>query len=131
MDSRAAQTVREIERTRDRLESNLHELESRLPAAAQSIRAIGGILAGSGAGGTVFWFAVRQMRKRRARKREEEARRTVVNVVPAEWIRAIERAAEDGKWRGWAAGIVAAWLLVRLAELRELRRMKSAMLARS
>jgi hypothetical protein len=67
--------VREIEQTRERLDSDLRELERRMPPVHQAKR-IAGVLAGSGlAAGFLM---------RRARKRKEDKARTqevVVRVV--------------------------------------------------
>lgn len=126
----AAQTVKDIEETRARLGNNLHELEQRLPAPADLMRRVIGIAAGGGASGTIFWFAVRRIRKRRRAKRAEQERVAVVNLLPEELSAAIGEAFENGQWKGWVAGFGAAWLLFRFAELRQLRRMRFAMAAR-
>ena len=63
MDEGTAQTVKEIELTRDRLDGHLQELEEKLPAAS-TIKRVARLAAGGGAGTTVFWFAVRLVKKR-------------------------------------------------------------------
>src|SRR5947208_187178 len=60
----AAETVREIEDTRARLEAEFTELERRLPAPTAVTRRLVGLAIGGGAGTTAFWFVVRRMRKR-------------------------------------------------------------------
>ena len=65
MGSSAAETGREIEETRSRLESDIRELEGRLPKPAIWAKRVVGVAVGGGIGGSVFWFGVRRIRKRR------------------------------------------------------------------
>src|SRR5581483_650387 len=66
MGESAAETVKEIEEVRGDLEGKVRVLERRLPKAAVLGKRLIGIAVGGGAGSTVFWFAVRRLRKRRA-----------------------------------------------------------------
>ena len=132
MGESAAETVREIEATRTRLETDLRELEDRLPAPAVWAKRVVGVAVGGGISGAVFWFGVRRVRKRRREKAAAEAARAaqaVVNLIPERWSEALERAAEEGQWKGWLAGAGGVWLLLRLAELRQLRRMNRMLVA--
>jgi hypothetical protein len=132
MGESAAETVREIEATRARLETDLRELEDRLPAPAVWAKRVVGVAVGGGISGAVFWFGVRRVRKRRKEKAAAEAARAaqaVVNLIPDRWSEALERAAEEGRWKGWVAGAGGVWLLLRLAELRQLRRMNRMLVA--
>ena len=61
MGEAADQKVTEIAESRRRLESDLRELEARLPAPFRSSKAVAGILLGSGA------FAALVLRKRRSK----------------------------------------------------------------
>jgi hypothetical protein len=134
MGDSAAQKVREIEETRGRLEGDLRELEDRLPEAARQVKRTAGLAAGGGVGATMLWLGVRRLRRRR---RERKARRVAavvpaaaLQVMPEAWVRALDRALEDGRWRPWVAAGAGVWLLVRLAELRQLRRLTRALVAR-
>ena len=124
MGESAAQTVREIEATRGRLEEDLRELEQRLPAPARVAKKVAGIAVGGGVSGALFWFGVKRIRKRREQKAAaKRAEQVVLKVVPDQWAEAVTRAVEDGQWKGIAAAAGAVWLVMRLAELRQLRRM--------
>ncbi len=130
MGASAAQTVKEIEETRARLDSEIRELEQRLPAPATWAKRLMGLAAGGGAGGAVFWFALKRLRRRHRRKEKEEEKqvRAVVNVLPERWAESLSRVVEDGRWKPWAAMAASTWLLLRLAELRQLRRLNRTVL---
>jgi F0F1-type ATP synthase membrane subunit a len=130
MGESAAQTVREIEETRERLDAELRELESRLPSAAVWTKRAIGMVVGGGIGATAFLFALRRLRKRKKQKAPETQVQAVINVLPEGLARSISDAIEDGRWRQWAGFALGAWMLVRLAELRQLRRMNRALFAR-
>jgi hypothetical protein len=130
MGENAAQTVKEIEDTRDRLESEIRELEDRLPSPALWTKRLVGLAVGGGVGGSMFWFLVRRARSKRKAKKAVEAAsvNAVIQVVPEEWGRKISDALEDGRWKPWAAAALGGWALFRMAELRQHRRMSAAML---
>ncbi len=117
----AASTVKEIEEVRDRLGDNLEELEDRLPEPAVWGKRLIGMAVGGGMGGSVLWFAVRRLRRSRAKPDPEI--KNVVELVPDEVVVAVARAMEEGRWKRYAAAGAGIWLVVRLAELRALRRM--------
>ena len=75
MGQAADDKVREIEQTREQLDSDLRELERRMPPVRQAKR-VAGVLAGSG---LVAGFVMRRRRKRK----DEQARtqEVVVRVV--------------------------------------------------
>jgi hypothetical protein len=132
MGETAAETVREIEQTRGRLESEIRQLETRLPATARLGKRIVGLAVGSGASGATFWFVMKRIRNRRKEKKIEKVQQpvqTVVQVLPDRWAKVLSDRVEDTEWKQWAAIVGAAWMLFRLAELRQLRRMNKAMLA--
>jgi hypothetical protein len=130
----SAQTVKEIEETRGRLETEIRELEGRLPRPAVWTKRLAGVAVGGGAAGTAFWFLVRRRRKKKEKRSEQIVRsqpvQTVIRVLPEDWSKKVSDVMEDGRWRPWAVGIGGAWILFRLAELRQLRRMNQALIAR-
>lgn len=131
MGQSTAETVKEIEDTRDRIESSFRELEERMPRPAVWTKRLVGLAVGGGVGGALFWFGARRLRNRK--KKQEIAQtvpvRTVVQVLPERWSEKLTETLEDGEWKGWATLVGGAWLVFRLAELRQLRRMNRALLA--
>jgi hypothetical protein len=93
-----------------------------------------GLTAAAGGGGSV-WLIARRARKRRQRKAADRAARQTVSRVqeiaqrlPDQWSETVTERLEDERWRIWALTIaVAAWVLFRMAELRQLRRLNRAM----
>ena len=130
MGESSAETVREIEDTRDRLEAEIRELEGRLPQPAVWGKRLIGVVAGGGVGGTLFWFGVRRMRKRRkAQKKKAAPVQAVIQVLPEDWSKRMGKAVENGTAKNVALGVAGVWLFLRIAELRQLRRMNKALLA--
>ena len=130
MGKSSAETVREIEDTRDRLEAEIRELEDRLPQPATWAKRAIGVAVGGGIGGSMFWFGVRTLRKRRKKKKSvQQPVQAVIQVLPEQWSGRVTKALEDGTWKTWALGIGGAWLVIRIAELRQLRRMNRALIA--
>jgi len=129
MGESATQTVREIEDTRDRLETEFRELEQRMPAPAVWTKRLVGVAVGGGVTGTAFWLVVRRLRGRKKKKKEEAQRiEAVIKVIPDRWAEAVSEALEDERWKTYAAIAGGAWLLLRLAELRQLRKMNRALI---
>ena len=128
MGTSAAETVTEIQDTRDRLESGIRELENRLPKPAVWSKRLIGVAVGGGLSGTMFWFGVRRIKTRRAEKKKPQTQ-AVVQLLPEGVGERVSEAFENGEVRTWAVGIGAAWLVLRIAELRQLRRMNRALLA--
>jgi len=131
MGESAAQTVREIEDTRERLDAELRELEARLPSAAVWTKRLVGMVVGGGIGATALMFTVRRLRKRKKQKIPETQVQAVINVLPEGVAERISEAIEDGRWRQWAGLALGAWAVVRLAELRQLRKMNRALLVKA
>ncbi|HXJ64623.1 MAG TPA: DUF3618 domain-containing protein [Actinomycetota bacterium] len=126
----AAATVTEIEQTRDRLEESLTELQDRLPAPAVLAKRAVGIAATGGAATTMTLFVLRRRRKKKAEAKAAEAPvNAVIQVLPDEWASRIREGLDDGRWRPWAAGVAGLYVVFRLAELRQLRRMNRTLLA--
>ena len=129
MGQSSAQTVREIEDVRERLDGELRELEDRLPPARTVKRVTAGLLTGTT--GTVTLWVIRRSRKRKKMKDAESApMRAVVQVMPEKWAKQMASSLEDGTWRKPAAYAGGAYLLVKFAELRQLRRMNKMLAAR-
>jgi len=128
MGKSSAETVREIEDTRDRLETEIRELEERLPKPAVWTKRLVGVAVGGGIGGSMFWFGVRRIRKRRKAKHQQASPvQAVIQVLPEEWSKRVSGAFENGQVKTWAIGIGGAWLVLRLAELRQLRRLNRSL----
>jgi hypothetical protein len=131
MGENATETVEEIEVLRDRLDGEVRELESRLPAPARWTKQLVGVAVGGGLGGSVIWFAVRKIKAKRTSKPSvSEPVQNVIRLLPEDvaddLARQISRIVETGAWRSWAGGIAALWLVTRMAELRALRRLAIA-----
>ncbi|TMK83997.1 MAG: hypothetical protein E6G44_10965 [Actinobacteria bacterium] len=122
--------MREIELTRERLDSELTELQDRLPTPAQWGKRLLGVAFGGGVAGSMFWFGVRSLRKRKKRKAEQQRVQAVVQVVPDRWAERISEALENGQWKQWMAAGAGIWLLLRMAELRQLRRVNRVLVTR-
>lgn len=76
MGETAAQTMKEIEETRSRLDADLRQLEGRLPAAAKLAKRAAAGLLGVGILGAMSRFAIRRRRRhdRDGRLRDVEKR---------------------------------------------------------
>jgi len=80
MGQTAAATVTEIEQTRQRLDGELRELETYLPAAALwAKRAVGAIVAG-GVATSLLLFGVRMRRRREGSRRLREIEHRLARV---------------------------------------------------
>lgn len=133
MGTSAAETVKEIEEVRGRLQSNMQELEQRLPAPALWVKRLAGIAAGGGLAGSAFWFAMRRMRNKKKKKERAVQRvpvEAVVQVLPENVAKRIGEKLEDDTLKKVALAVGGAWLLFRLAEMRQMRKMNKALLAR-
>jgi hypothetical protein len=130
MGESSASTVREIEDIRSRLDTNMRELERRMPQPGVWAKRMAGVVVGGGAAAVV---TVALLKKSRDRKKAARARleghpaQAVVQLVPAPVAERIADALEDGRWKQWAAVAGGVWLAVRLIELRQLRRVNRAL----
>lgn len=136
MGENSAQTVTEIQQTRERIEHNLRELEERLPPPAVLGKRAVGFVVGGGVTGTLAFAAIKRMRRRRSKRHPaKDAQTTVIHVLPegfGESLRngPVAKAVKDGEWKPWAAGAATAWLLMKTAELRRMRKLNRALLDR-
>jgi hypothetical protein len=132
MGQATAETVRQIEDTRDRLEDEIRELEDRLPRPAVWAKRVA---LGSGVVGATTLFLLRRRNKKKKERVQEvkavalQPVQTVVRVLPERWEKRVGKAVEDEEWKGWLTLAGGAWLLFKLAELRQLRRMNRAVIA--
>jgi hypothetical protein len=69
MGETAAETMREIDATRNRLDGELRQLEGRLPAAAKVAKRAAGAAAGMGILGVVARFAMRRRKNKEGDRR--------------------------------------------------------------
>ena len=123
MGQSAAATVREIEDIRGRLDAEMRELERRLPRPAVWAKRAVGVAVGGGVTGMVLLAALRRRRKKRREAQPIEIVRPMVNVVPEETAERVSAVLADGRWKPWVAAGAGAWLMMRLLEVRQLRRL--------
>jgi hypothetical protein len=136
MGQSSAATVKEIEDIRNRIETNVQELERRMPAPAIWAKRAAGVAIGSGVGALLLRQAFKQAKKRRSKKKQAEQVLTaaapvsaVVQLIPDDVAERIGDALEDGQWKQWAAAGLGVWVLLRLLEMRQLRKVNRALLA--
>jgi hypothetical protein len=132
MGQSSTETVKEIEDIRGRLEDEIRELEGRLPRPARWAKRLVGVAVGGGVAGTALMMAVRRLRKRGKPKRKavrESVPETVVQLIPERWAVRFEESLRDDRLKTLAGAAAAAWLVLRLAELRQLRRVNRALIA--
>jgi transposase len=127
----SAATVKEIEDIRSRLDTNMRELERRMPQPAVWAKRVAGLAVGGGTAALVTVAILKRVRGRRKRTAAERLKghpaQAVVQVVPAPVADRLAEAIEEGRWKQWAAVAGGVWLAVRLIELRQLRRVNRAL----
>ncbi|HEX8099958.1 MAG TPA: hypothetical protein VF660_07130 [Actinomycetota bacterium] len=125
------QTVRAIEDTRERLGEEIAEFEGRVQQRAATSRRALIPVAGAVAAAGAAWLTVRTIRRRAARKTKPTLPAKVLGTVLPERI--TESISETLENDGWKLGLAAAggiWVLVRMAELRQLRRLNRTLVVR-
>lgn len=131
MGESAAQTVREIEDTRGKLETELRELEDRLPepkAVARRAAVVGGGAVAATAG---LVLVRRTLRARRAKRAAARARtKVVLRALPDRVATPIGEVLEADQWKVVVAGVGVVWFVLRVAELRQLRRLNRVLAVR-
>jgi phage-related tail protein len=80
MGETAAETMREIDATRNRLDGELRQLEGRLPAAAKVAKRAAGALAGVGVLGVVTRFALRRRGKKDGDRRVRDIEKRLAKL---------------------------------------------------
>jgi hypothetical protein len=129
MGESSAETVREIEDTRDKLDAELRELEQRIPQPAVWAKRAIGFAVGGGTAAVIALSVLRRKRKKKKQAQAAAAVPAVIQVLPDRWAEQIGERLEDGRWKGYAAGAAGLYVLLRLAEIRQLRRMNKALIA--
>jgi hypothetical protein len=124
----SAQTVREIEDVSNRLDGELREFEDRMPPMRTVKRVAAGLLTGTT--GTVTFWMIRRRRKSKKKKQESPGVQAVVQVMPDRWAKQVAESLQDGTWQRPAAYAAGAYLIFKLAELRQLRRTNKLLAAR-
>lgn len=124
MGQSAAQTVKEIEDIRGRLEADLRELQARLPAPATWAKRLVGAAVGGGIGGSALLFLLRRARRKRKRGEAAAPVQPIVQVVPEHLARAVEAMAAGGRWKPMLAALAAVPIALQVIELLELRRIR-------
>jgi hypothetical protein len=130
MGQSAAATVREIEGIRGRIETNLREIERRMPTPGIWAKRLVGVAISGGVGAFLLRKAVKRARPKPRRAAPAPAQ-AVVQLVPDEVSRKVASAVQDGTWKQWAGVAAGVWLAVRLVELRQLRRLNRALITRA
>jgi hypothetical protein len=90
------------------------------------------VAVGGGVAGTALMMIVRRLRKRGKPKRKAvrpAVPETVVQVIPERWAARLEESLQDDRLKTLVGAAAAAWLVLRLAELRQLRRVNRALIA--
>jgi hypothetical protein len=80
MGETAAETMREIDATRNRLDGELRQLEGRLPAAARVAKRAVGAVAGVGALGLATRFALRRRGKKEGDRRVRDIEKRLARL---------------------------------------------------
>jgi hypothetical protein len=131
MGQSSAATVREIEDIRSRLDTNMRELERRMPQPGVWAKRVAGLVVGGGTAALVTFAILKRVRGRRkptvAERTEGHPAQAVVHVVPGPVADRLAEAIDEGRWKRWAAVAGGVWVAVRLIELRQLRRVNRAL----
>jgi hypothetical protein len=80
MGETAAETMREIDATRNRLDGELRQLEGRLPAAARVAKRAVGAVAGVGALGLATRFALRRRGRKEGDRRVRDIEKRLARL---------------------------------------------------
>jgi hypothetical protein len=80
MGETAAETMKEIDATRNRLDGELRQLEGRLPAAAKVAKRTAGAVAGVGALGVATRFALRRRKKKEGDRRVRDIEKRLARL---------------------------------------------------
>ncbi len=120
MGTSAAETLKEIEGIKGRLEADVRELQDRLPAPAVWAKRAVGVALGGGLAGGALTFLRRRMRKGKS----EAPMQAVVKIVPESGAVVASEDSPRSRWMPLMAAMGAAMIVLRVMELRELRRIR-------
>ena len=126
MGQSAAATVREIEGLRGRIETNLREIERRMPSPGVWAKRLVGVAVSGGVGAFLLRQAVKRARPKR--RTQQAPAQAVVQLVPDEVSRRVAGAVQSGAWKQWAGVAAGVWIVLRLVELRQLRRLNRSLI---
>jgi hypothetical protein len=96
--------------------------------ALTPVKRLVGVAVGGGMGGTVFWFVVKRMRARKQKKQATQPVNAVINLVPEDVATKVSEMMEGERAKQLAIGAFAVWVLLKLAEIRQLRALRRAQL---
>jgi hypothetical protein len=132
MGQSADRTVRQIEEARERLGAEIQEfedrLQDRLPTARRAVLPIAGAVVATGAA-VLIVRGVRQRAKARAAAQRFPAK-VIGRVLPGRAGKPTSKTSEDDRWKLWALAAGGVWAAVRLAELRQLKRLNRTLVVR-
>ena len=121
MGQTSAETVREIEQTRDRLEGELRMLEDRLPSPAALARRAG-VVAGGAAVAVAGLVTVRAlMRRREPEPSLPPALRAVTSKLPDSVAQRVTSVRFEDARRALSLAVLGVTLMARIAEWRRAR----------
>jgi hypothetical protein len=94
-----------------------------------------GLTAAGGTGAALVLARRARNRKRSATERAQEAAKRLpdrARQLPDQWARSAAARMEEQEWRVWGlAALAATWLLLRFAEVRQLRKMNRILISRA
>lgn len=118
----STETVQEIEDVRSRLGNQIDELEGRLSKSPDVAKKAAGGVAGA-LGALLLFRGIRKRIKKRKASKIESSIETAAEYIPE----GLREAVQEQDWRFWAGVGLAAVLLFRMSELRQLRRINKAL----
>lgn len=118
MGETSTETAKEIEDVKGRLEDGIHALENRIPTPPKAAKKAGMALGAAG----VALLLGRALSKR-SRKRVASKIESAQELIPEK----VREAVDDVGWTTWAGVAAGAWLVFRLSELRQLRKINKAL----
>ena len=131
MGAATTEKLTEIEQTRKRIEQNLARLEDRIPPVALVAQRLMKVGFGGGVGGSIAWWILKRVRKRSKRNQQPSTTvQAVVQVIPDAWIERVADAWDDERNKQLLKGISAAYVVLRVVELRRLRALSRSLAGR-
>ena len=119
MGESSSETVREIEDVRGHLEGEIQALEERLPKPPAAKNLVG-VVAGAGLAALTLKTLLKKGRRRKSSKIEE------IKEQASDLPDQIRESLEGADWKPVAAAIGGLWVVFRLMEIRQLKRLSRA-----